>query len=71
MISTCMLLCLCAGINPPLNPAVIIAPIAVVAVVLLIILVVLLVVVFLYVHSVFLFIINQTHILVIHVTLRF
>ena len=46
-----MLLCLCAGINPPLNPAVIIAPIAVIAVVLFIILIMLLVIVFVYVHS--------------------
>ena len=40
---------LSAGINTPLNPAVIIAPIAVVAVLLLVILIVLLVIVFLYV----------------------
>ena len=43
---------LCAGIATPLDPAVIIAPIAVIAVVLLIILIVLLVVVFLYVRCI-------------------
>ena len=62
-----MLFCLSAGINPPLNPAVIIAPIAVVAVVLLVILIVLLVVVFLYVHGGS---ISHTHIFIIHVMLR-
>ena len=62
-----MFFCLSAGINPPLDPAVIIAPIAVVAVVLLIILIVLLVVVFLYVHDGS---INHTYIFVVYVTLR-
>jgi hypothetical protein len=54
-----MFFCLSVGIAAPLDPAVIIAPIAVVAVLLLAILIVLLVVVFLYVDVGY---INHTHI---------